>query len=385
VNVLTRGDRVIIVGAGIVGVSIAYHLARMGHPDVLVLDRGLVGEGSTAKATGAIRQQFTSEINATLVHRSVGAFTRLSDETGEPFEFRQHGYMFLLTTDDQMSAFGAAVAMQNGLGIPSRMLAPDEVRELYPQLSTDALLGATYCATDGSGSPTDAAGAYARSGRRLGINIRTRCAVEGFLTRPDGQVRGVRTSSGDVEGEVILLAAGPQSRPLGRTAGVELAVSPHRRQVFVIDAPAWLHRDLPFTVDLATGAYLHPEAGRGLIGGSDRDTEEGTDTALDWQLLPPLLEALTVRWPSLSAARVASGWAGLREMTPDDHALVGPVTAAPGLWAATGFSGHGFMQSPAIGEAVAQLLLTGRSDVDLGPLRPERFAAGQAIDEAGVF
>jgi sarcosine oxidase, subunit beta len=182
-----------------------------------------------------------------------------------------------------------------------------------------------------------------------------------------------------------VLAAGPQSRPLGQGAGVELAVSPHRRQVFVIDAPAWLHRDLPFTVDLATGAYLHPEGGRGLIGGNDRDTEEGTDTALDWQMLPSLLEALTVRWPSLSAARVASGWAGLREMTPDDHALVGPVTAAPGLWAATGFSGHGFMQSPAIGEAVAQLLLTGRSDIDLGPLRPERFATGQAIDEAGVF
>ena len=173
-NNLTRGDRVIIVGAGIIGVSIAYHLARLGHADVLVLDRGLVGEGSTAKATGAIRQQFTSEINATLVRRSVTQFTRLPEETGEPFEFRQHGYLFLLSTGEQMSAFTAAVAMQNRLGIPSQLLAPGEVLDLYPQLSADGLLGGTYCATDGSGSPSAAAGAYARAARRLGVTIRTR-------------------------------------------------------------------------------------------------------------------------------------------------------------------------------------------------------------------
>jgi len=385
VNNLTRGDRVIIVGAGIIGVSIAYHLARLGHADVLVLDRGLVGEGSTAKATGAIRQQFTSEINATLVRRSVAEFTRLPEETGEPFEFRQHGYLFLLSTGEQMSAFTAAVAMQNRLGIPSQLLAPGDVLDLYPQLSADGLLGGTYCATDGSGSPTDAAGAYARAARRLGVTIRTRCTVQGFLTGAEGQVRGVRTDAGDYEAELTVLAAGPQSKPLGRLAGTQLEVSPHRRQVFVVDAPPWLHRDLPFTVDLATGAYLHPESGRGLIGGSDRDTEEGTDTTLDWQLLPPLLTALTSRWPSLASAQVASGWAGLREMTPDDHALVGPVDSVPGLWTATGFSGHGFMQAPAVGEAVAQRLLTGRSDVDLYPLRPGRFAAGNAIAEAGVF
>ena len=384
-NILTRGDRVIIVGAGIIGVSIAYHLARLGHADVLVLDRGLVGEGSTAKATGGIRQQFTSEINATLVHRSVAEFTRLPEETGEPFEFRQHGYLFLLSTGEQMRAFTAAVAMQNRLGIPSQLLTPGEVLDLYPQLSADGLLGGTYCATDGSGSPTDAASAYARAARRLGVTIRTRCTVQGFLTGAEGQVRGVRTDAGDFEAELTVLAVGPESRPLGRLAGTELEVSPHRRQVFVVGAPPWLHRDLPFTVDLATGAYLHPESGRGLIGGIDRDTEEGTDTTLDWQMLPPLLTALTIRWPALASAQVASGWAGLREMTPDDHALVGPVDSVPGLWAATGFSGHGFMQAPAVGEAVAQRLLTGRSDVDLHPLRPGRFAAGNAIAEAGVF
>jgi sarcosine oxidase subunit beta len=386
VNALgSRPGRVIVVGAGIIGVSIAYHLARLGHSDVLVLDRGPVGEGATARATGGIRQQFTSEINATLVQRSVEQFVRLQDETGEPFEFRQHGYLFLLSTQDQLTTFAAAVAMQNRLGIPSRLLDPDEILNIYPEICVRGLLGAAYCATDGSGSPTDAANAYARAAHRLGATVRTRCSVRAFLTSEDGRVLGVRTDAGDFEAAVTVLAAGPQSKALGQQIGVALPVSPHHRQVFVIDAPAWLHRDLPFTVDLASGAYLHPELGRGLIGGTDRDNEEGTDTKVRWHMLPVLLSALVSRWPALESARVRSGWAGLREMTPDDHALVGPIASAPGLWAATGFSGHGFMQAPAVGRAVAQVLLTGQSDVDLSPLRADRFATGHPIAEAGVF
>jgi glycine/D-amino acid oxidase-like deaminating enzyme len=376
---------VIVIGAGIIGVSIAYHLARLRHSDVLVLDRGLVGEGATAQATGGIRQQFTSEINATLVQRSVGQFIRLQDETGEPFEFRQHGYMFLLSTQEQMTTFAEAVAMQNRLGIPSRLLDPAAILDICPQISASGLLGAAYCATDGSGSPTDAASAYAKAAQRLGVTFRTRCTVRDFLTSQDGRVLGVRTDAGDFEAAVTVLAAGPQSKALGQQIGLTLAVSPHHRQVFVIDAPPWLHRDLPFTVDLGSGAYLHPESGRGLIGGTDRDSEESTDTKVHWHSLPVLLDALVSRWPALESARVMSGWAGLREMTPDDHALVGPIASVPGLWAATGFSGHGFMQAPAVGEAVAQQLLTGHSDVDLSPLRADRFAAGQGLPEAGVF
>jgi sarcosine oxidase, subunit beta len=382
---LARDGRVIIVGAGIIGTSIAYHLAALGHRDVLVLDRGAIGEGTTARATGGIRAQFTSQLNAGLVHRSIDKFARLSDETGEPFAFRQHGYLFLLATQEQLTTFRQAVAMQNRLGIASTVLTPDEARELHPRLRTDDLAGATYCASDGSGSPTDAANAYAKAARRLGVTIRTRTRVLGFGTARSGAVRGVRTDGGDLEAGLVVLAAGPQSRELAATLGVRLEVSPHRRQVFAIDAPPWLHRDLPFTVDLLSGGYLHPETGRAVIGGNDRDVPEGTDTAVDWDLLPSLLSALVHRWPDLAAARVRSAWAGLREMTPDDHALVGPVAAVDGLWVATGFSGHGFMQAPAIGQAVAERVLTGRSEIDLRPLRVERFADGAPIVERGVF
>lgn len=383
---LTRQDRVVVIGAGIIGVSIGYHLAALGHRDVVILDRGLVGEGTTARATGAIRQQFTSAVNAKLAHLSLGKFLRLAQDTGEPFDFLQHGYLFLLTTPGQLATFTSAVAMQNELGIPSRILTPDEVGELYPQVHTDDLAGATYCATDGSASPTDAANAYAKAARRLGVVIRTRTNVTGFLTKDGGaRVCGVRTEDGDVEAGLVILAAGPQSRDLAALAGVTLEVSPHRRQVFAIEGPPWLHRRLPFTVDLSSGAYLHPETDHGVIGGNDRDVAEGSDTAVDWDLLPSLLDALVHRWPGLDSARVTSAWAGLREMTPDDHALVGPVADLDGLWVATGFSGHGVMQAPAIGQAVAELLVEGHSDIDISPLRPERFAQGEAIVESGVF
>lgn len=376
---------VVVIGAGIIGTSAAFHLSAAGHRNVTVLDRGGIGEGTTARATGGIRQLFTSPLNATLVHRSIAAFTTLAETTGEPFQFRQHGYLFLLTRPEQQQAFAAAVAMQNDLGIPSRMVDADEIARLHPDARTDDLVGGVYCGTDGSASPTDATNAYAKAARRAGVRFRTRCAVLDILTGPDGAVRGVRTTDGDIDAVQVLLAAGPHSRELGTRVGVDLQVSPHRRQAFVIEPLPWLSPQMPFTVDISTGAYIHVEAAGAVIGGNDRDAPEGTDMSVDWARLPDLLAALVARWPRMLDAELRRGWAGLREMTPDDHALVGPARQVPGLWVATGFSGHGFMQAPAIGAAMAQLMTTGRSDVDITPLRPERFAEGAAITESLVF
>ena len=376
---------VLIVGAGIIGTSIAYHLAASGSPGVTVVDRAGVAEGSTARATGAIRAQFTSTPNVALAHRSVTLFGRLSEDTGEPFDFRQHGYLFLLTDPDRLDAFRRAVDLQNSQGVPSRMLSPDEVADLYPQARTDDLLGATYCATDGSGSPTDAATAYARAARRAGAQVRTQCRVTGFLRDTGGAVCGVATTDGPIGADTVIVAAGPQSRELCRTLDLDIPVAPHRRQVCAIGPLDWVHPALPFVVDMGTGAYLHPGSAGSVIGGTDRDVGEGEDTTVDWDLVPALLDALVARFPAMAQATVTRAWAGLREMTPDDHALIGPVPEVPNLWLATGFSGHGFMQAPAVGEAVGQLLLRGASDIDITALRPSRFADGRPILEDGVF
>lgn len=378
--------RVVIVGGGVVGLSLAFNLARSGRGDVVLLERGQLGEGSTSKATGGIRQQFTSEINARLVKRSVELFTQFEDLTSEPFPFRQHGYAFLLSRPGDLAGFSQAVRMQNGLGIPSRMLTPDEVSDVFPAIRTDDLLGATYCPTDGSAAPQDAVNGYAAAARRLGVDIRRNVTVTGFKQDGQGRTVGVETATGSLEAGIVALAPGPQARQIGRLAGVELLVAPHRRQAFAAVAGEWVTRDLPLTVDLTSGAYVHPEGqGRLVVGGNDRNVAEGTDTTVDWSLTEQLIESLVHRFPAMEDVEVVRGWAGLREMTPDDHALVGPLDEAASLWSLAGFSGHGFMQSPAIGEAVAQLMTTGTSAIDISSLRPQRFAEGQPIVESVVF
>lgn len=248
--------RVVIVGGGVVGLSLAYHLASRGRTDVVVLERGQLGEGTTAKATGGIRQQFTSEINAQLVRRSVELFSRFEEETGQPFHFRQHGYAFLLQRPEDVTVFTAAVEMQNRLGIPSRLLTPDEVLEVFPGVRVDDLAGATYCPTDGSATPQDAVSGYAAAARRLGVEIRTRTTVTGVRRGDNGRLMGVETSAGTLEAGVVALAPGPQARDVGRLFGCDLPVAPHRRQAFAGRAGPWVTSDLPLTVDLATGAYL---------------------------------------------------------------------------------------------------------------------------------
>lgn len=368
---------IVIIGGGVVGTSIAFHLASRGHPDVLLLERGRLGEGATAYATGGIRQQFTSEVNVQLVRDSVRFFENFEEHTGSPFDFRQHGYLFLLDNEKHLKAFAEAAKMQQSYGVPTQLLTPDDIAAINPKIRVDDLLGASYCATDGSGSPADATAGFAKAARKLGVTIRQHTEV----TAIEGTT--VRTKDERIEAETVIIATGPQARETGKLAGVDLPVGPHRRQAFAIAPLPWLTADLPLTVDLGSGAYVHPDSSGGVIGGNDRDVPEGIDTTVDWSLTEPLIRALTHRIPELENAEIVRGWAGLREMTPDDHGIVGPV--ADGVWAAVGFSGHGFMQSPAIGDQVARWLLDGRPSIDLERLRPSRFGDAELAAEGVRF
>lgn len=382
---LSGGGRVVIVGGGVIGTSIAYHLAAAGHPDVTVLERGLLGEGATAKATGGIRQQFSSEINARISHEAVDYFERFEELVGEPFSFRQHGYLFVTASATVLAAAGRGAKMQQGLGIPTRVLTPAEIADVHPQMRTDDLAGGTYCATDGSGSPADLVQAFARQARRLGATIRQHTMVVGIECDAERRAHRVLTPEGAVDAEVVINAAGPWATEVAELVGLSVPVQPRPRQAFAIAPLPWMSGDLPLTVDLDTGAYLHPELSGGVIGGTDRDRAPGFDDTVDETLLDRLIGAATSRFPGLAEARVLRGWAGLREMTPDDHAIVGPAAAVPGFWSTIGFSGHGFMQSPIIGREVSRWLLTGQPQLDLSGLDPGRFAAGMVDTEALVF
>lgn len=375
-----QGGPVVIVGGGVIGMALAFQLTRNGYRDVTVVERGRVGEGATARATGGIRQQFTVPVNVQLARRSVEFFAAFEDHTGSPLDFRRHGYLFLTTDPARLATLTDAVAMQNRHGVPSRILAPDRVGELLPQLRTSDLAGGSYCATDGSASPTDATYGLLKAARAAGAIVYQHRPVTGLRLGRDGQVIGVETDAGPLPAEAVVLAAGPWVAEVGARCGITLPVTAHSRQAFAIAPPEWLSHRLPLTVDLGTGAYLHPATTGGVIGGTDRDTPPGAKPAVDWTRLERLTAALSHRIPPIADARVIRGWAGLREMSPDDLALVGPVGRPPGLWVAAGFSGHGFMHAPAVGECLAAELLGRPSPVDLSPLRPDRFERPTTVE-----
>lgn len=385
-NGVVNGGPVVVVGGGVVGVSIAYHLAVLGYTDVTVVDRGLLGEGSTAKATGGIRTQFSSELNVRLAHAAVDYYARFEELVGEPVDFRQHGYLFVLDTDARMDGFRRAAELQRSCGVRVELLAPDDVATLVPGIVTGDVVGAAYTPDDGSASPADVVQAFARQARRRGVRFVQDTEVTAIRRAADGRVTGVETAAGGHDADLVIDAAGPWAADVGRLAGVDVPVAPHSRQAFGIAALPQLHGGMPLTVDLGSGAYVHPDVGgTGVIGGNDRDTPASYEARVDWGLTEQLVAALVRRVPWLDAARITTGWAGLREMSPDDHGIVGPVPDVPGLWVAAGFSGHGFMQAPVVGRELARTLLGETPAIDLTPLRFTRFDEGAPVEEAAVF
>jgi sarcosine oxidase, subunit beta len=382
-----NGGRVIVIGGGIIGASIAYHLSINGYRDVVIVERNLVGEGATAYATGGIRHQFSSRVNVELVARSTDFWRNFEAHTERALDFRQHGYLFLISDEDTARLFSRNAELQRSLGVDVEVLDPAQIADVFPNVRVDDLVSATYTPHDGSASPSDAMAGYLHIARRNGVEILQNTEVFDIAIGPEGAVNGVQTSNGDLEAEAVVIAAGPQSRNVGKLCGLDIPVFPHSRQAFATAPIASIDGSLPLTVDMATGAYLHPENNGGaVVGGNDRHVPSTEEAWVDWGRVEGLAAALTYRFPELGDLRVTRGWAGLREMTPDDHAIVGDVADIDGLFVAAGFSGHGFMQSPAVGKSVAQLLLTGHSDIDLGALAFARFAQPiEAQPETAVF
>lgn len=371
----TAGERIVIVGGGIIGASIAYHLTERGYTDVVIVEEHLVGEGATAYATGGIRRQFSTRVNVQLAQRSIPFWSQFEARTGAPLTFRQHGYLFLLSDPETYRGFQKSVALQRELGVTVETLGPDQVEDLFPGTRTDDLLGATYTPLDGSASPADALAGYLKVARANGVLVEQRTTFRGLQFNTHGRLTGVITSEGRTCCDTVIIAAGPQARQVGVRCGVDIPVYPHSRQAFATRPMNGLNGSMPLTVDMATGAYIHPEAtgGVAVVGGNDRDAPSTDKAKVDWSRVESLAEALGTRFPGLDDLEIGRGWAGLREMTPDDHAIVGPVDAIPGLWVAAGFSGHGFMQSPAIGQAMAEWLIDGQPSLDLSPLSLARF------------
>lgn len=372
---MTSAD-VVIVGGGVVGTSVASHLAQRA-PDlrIVLIERAAnVGMGATAKATGGIRHQFASEINVRLTRRSMEEFLHFAEITGVDPEWEPCGYLFVTARDAVLRTLAASAAMQQRLGVPTEVLDREAIAQRFPVVRTEDLVGGSFCRADGAANPYAVTSGYTQRARAGGVIFRLGEVVE--TVEADGaRVTGVRTHTDRIAAPCVVIAAGAATVELVRTVGVALPITPYRRQVAVGQPIDALPADTPFLIDLDTGWYLHRQRdGTLLIGGTDAETRPGTAETVDWGVAAAAAEAGTHRVPLLEQMTVRRTYVGLRDLTPDLHAIVGSVGSPRGLICAAGFSGHGFMHAPAIGQVVASLVVDGVvHDLDIAPLSPQRF------------
>ncbi|MFC3992379.1 NAD(P)/FAD-dependent oxidoreductase [Actinoplanes siamensis] len=366
-----RSAEVVVIGGGAIGTSIAFHLAEAGVRDVVLLDRGELGAGSTCRAAGGVRAQFSDRINIELGARSLDAFARFGRRPGQEIDLRRVGYLFLLSTPEDVASFERDVALQNTLGVASRMIDVAEAGALSPLIATDGLLAAAWSPGDGHCTPESVVLGYARGARRLGATLLTGVTV----TDLDMSAGRVRTDRGAIRAGAVVCAAGAWSAAIGELAGVALPVTPLRRQIVCTEPMPELTGPVPFTIDFTSTFYFHREGPGLLIGMSDPEQEPGFHLGYCEDWLPRLGAAIGARAPKLLDIGLRTGWAGLYEVTPDHNALIG---RSSNFLYATGFSGHGFLQAPAVGEVIRDLYLDRAPVVDTGPLTADRFLAGAA-------
>jgi sarcosine oxidase subunit beta len=375
---------IIIIGGGIMGASTAYHLASMGCHNVLLLEReDFFGLGATGRCAGGVRYQFGTEVNVRLSLLSLPMLERFKDEIGQEIDYRKIGYLFLLTNAQDVSNFKQNVEMQNHLGAKTQWLSGDEIRKLLPVMCLDDVLAGSFNPRDGLVDPNSVVMGYIGAAQRLGVKAITSQPVTGIQVH-SGKIIGVETDQKIISSAVVVDATGPWSGKTSHMAGINVPVTPVRRQWVTTSAIPQLPSDFPFVIDFGQSLYFHPE-GPGLLSGMSNPNETpGFDQNIDreWELVH--LDAAIQRLPLLERVGLASHLAGLYEVTPDAHPIIGK-TPIEGYYLITGFSGHGFMHGPIAGKLMAEILLEGlATTLDISMLDLDRFNEGRLLKEYNV-
>jgi sarcosine oxidase subunit beta len=369
---------VVVIGGGVVGCSIAYHLARRGQRDVVVLEREAVGSGTTSKAAGGIRSQFPTETEIRFSLEAIGVFERFGEEFGVDIGYRRIGYLFLISDPADLAGYRERMALQRRLGVDVREITPADAQAIVPALRVDDLIAAVWGPTDGMAGPAEVTNGFARRARELGVRIIEGVTVTG-IDVAHGGAQGVTTSQGAVSAPLVINAAGPSAARIGRLAGVDVPVQPRRRHIFFTEPFPEIPGPVPLTTDRTSGFYFRKEMEQLLLSPGDvEDIGEDFDVPMDRARIDETVEKALHRIPIVEKARIAGGWAGLRPLTPDDHAIIGWAPGVDGFFLAVGFGGHGFQHSPATGRYVSEWLLDGKPSLDLSLFDPGRFAAGRA-------
>jgi sarcosine oxidase, subunit beta len=374
-----KSAEVVVIGAGVIGASVAYHLAEKGCNPVIVLElHSAPGQGSTSRATGGFRAQFASEVNVRLSLLSREKLGRFEEELGVDPGYRPCGYLFLASEESQLDALREAQEIQKAAGLEEvQTVAPSEIEDINPAVRADGLVGGVFCPTDGFIRPMQVLRGYVEGACRLGARFEYGVECTGFELDGSGRIAEVRTSSGDVAAGSVVNAAGAWAALVARDVGLDLPVEPLRRQVAFTHPFDALPEDMPMTVFTEDGFHLRVRDGRVMLLWPDEpDVSDPFDQSVEEAWVESVYERARACVPCLARASIdrEECWAGLYEMSPDGHALLGRAPGVDNFYLANGSSGHGVMHAPALGQLLAEIIADGAaSTLDAHALRPSRF------------
>jgi len=381
---------VVIVGGGIVGSSIAWHLTTAGCGSVLVIEReSSQGKGSTGKSMGGVRAQFSTPVNIQMSLYSIPFYARFEETLGHPSGYCGQGYLFVATQESHLSYLHANFERQQALGLKTvRMLEAKEIRSVLPLLRSDDIVGGSFCSTDGFVDPYSAMTGFMTRAIEQGATLWKKTDVTAIATDGNG-ICGVETTRGHVATRTVVNAAGAWAAQVAKLAGIDLPVEPLRRMLVPSEPFDGFPHSSPMVVDMTNGFHFRPE-GRGfLLAWNDPEETSGYNTDFEPFFVEKILTFAANRVPVFENLPVnpKRGWAGLYEVTPDHHAILGPAPGVPGFFLANGFSGHGVMHAPATGKIVADLILKGKTEIvdDASVLGLGRFAKGELLHETAVL
>jgi sarcosine oxidase subunit beta len=380
---------VVIIGSGIVGSSVAYHLAQQGCTNVLVLEREAhQGKGSTGKSMGGVRAQFTTPVNIQMSKYSIDFFSKFDEVVGHPADYRAPGSLFCATNEKHLAYLKANRERQKVYGVTNvEWVEPGDIVKMVPQLRVDDILGGTFCPTDGFVDPHSVMMGFMLNAREKGARLWLDTTVNGIEVEND-RIKTVNTSRGPISTKVVVNAAGAWAAQIAEMAGAELPVEPLRRQLVPTEPFDQLPQRFPMVIDMSTGFHFRREGKGILLAWNDPNETPGFKMEFDETFVEKILTRAASRVPVLAEAGVnpRRAWAGLYEMTPDHHAIIGPAPNVAGLYFVNGFSGHGVMHSPASGCIAADLVLHGAAKLlDATPLSVDRFRTGQLLEETAVL
>lgn len=379
---------VVIIGGGIVGSSIAYHLTEADCTDVLIIEREeKQGLGSTSKSMGGVRAQFATPINIQMSRYSIDFFARFEEATGQTADYRAHGYLFCATNEAHLKYLRDNQAQQRRFGVHNAtMVTTEEIVRMVPQLRADDIIGGAYCPTDGFVDPNSVLTGFAKRAKERGARVWLNTEVTGINVE-NGVITGVQTTKGNISTRAVVNAAGPWAAGIAALAGVDLPVQPLRRQIVKTQRCDFLPAKFPMVIDMSNGFHFRREGEAILMAWPDPEETYGFKTAFTHDFLEKILTRAVNRVPEFADLPVnpKQCWAGMYEVSPDHHAIIGAAPNVQGFFLANGFSGHGVMHSPATGRLTADLILGRTSFVDPAPLSVERFVTGRLLEETAVL